>query len=344
MKNLQPETEDYAVVELFDTTGGQRTPLYRSDNFDEVNSDSTAMTRATVIETASAKWEMLGAMTTESVSSARRSRPAGVLWGGTLFSFVLAGFIYLLLANRVQVWAEREARTLESAKDELLALASHQLRTPATGVKQYIGMLKEGLVGKLTPMQEEIVDKAYESNERQLTTINEMLFVARIDAGQMNLKKRRFDMRALVADIVDEQTSAIELQHQRCTVNLPNKPVYFRGDSQFIRMAFENILSNASKYTKPGGKINVDLSVTRKTLKFRVADTGVGVSDADKHLLFLKFSRIPNELTGKVSGTGIGLYLAKKIVDSHSGKLQFESQPHKGSVVTISLPYASSSN
>lgn len=271
-------------------------------------------------------------------SAELRKRPANVLWGGLVFSVVVALLIYVLLASRARKLAYADEAEIQEAKDELLALASHQLRTPATGVKQYIGMLREGFAGNLAPNQQEILNKAYESNERQLMTINEMLSVARADSGRLLLEKTRMELGKLLSDIVAEQKKSFEQQSQTVSLTVPKKPIYYAADPQYFRMAIENILNNANKYTPPGGTVKVRLKRSREEAQIYIEDTGVGVEERDYPLLFKKFSRIPNELTSKVSGSGIGLYLAKSIIIEHGGHIDFSSKPGVGSLFVITLP------
>jgi signal transduction histidine kinase len=229
-------------------------------------------------------------------------------------------------------------QTPQDAKDDFLALASHQLRTPATGVKQYLGMIVEGFAGPLTELQQKLINKAYESNERQLSIINEMLFVARADAGQVKIQEGNINLRLLVQDIIEEQQVAFRNKQQTCKINIPEGDVTIIGDEQYLRMAIENIVSNATKYTPEGGRIDVILTDNPEDITIEVCDTGVGVAEEDQDKLFKKFSRIPNNLSGVVSGSGLGLYLVKKVVESHKGSVTFKSKKGEGSKVKITLP------
>ena len=185
-----------------------------------------------------------------------------------------------------------------------------------------------------------LLEKAYESNERQLDTINEMLFVARADAGQLRIENEAFDLVEMLRNIVDEQKSVMTKKRQKITLTLPATEVLCRGDKQYLYMAIDNVINNASKYTHDGGEIFVELYTKHHVAIVHIQDTGVGVADKDKHLLFKKFSRIPNELTTRVSGSGIGLYFTKKVIDAHDGKIIFDSKLKKGSRVTILLKLA----
>ncbi len=340
--DLMDQTLDYTdqgySVQIYTVQPDSKRKIYESENFAAIDKQTNKQVSSTEIELSGIKWEIIGEATPEVVDSGTRQRSSSVAWGGIIFSFLIAGFIYLLLSNRSRDLAEKEERGIQAAKDELLALASHQLRTPATGVKQYVGMLREGFAGDLTEFQMQLLDKAHDSNERQLGTINEMLFVARADAGQLKLDRQEFNIRDLVSDIVEEQKGSIEQKNQTVTLKLPKKEVMIKGDKQYLRMAFENILNNAIKYTKEGGQIHVTLTSSYTDVTFRVADNGVGVPSEYRNMLFKKFSRVPNELTNKVVGSGIGLYLAKQIIDGHKGKITFESKSGTGSTVTIILP------
>ncbi|MCU0667682.1 MAG: ATP-binding protein, partial [Patescibacteria group bacterium] len=196
-------------------------------------------------------------------------------------------------------------------------------------------------IGQLTKLQKSLVDKAYESNERQLDTINEMLFVARADAGELNISIKKIDITRLVNGVTVDMRQMIAKNMQTMQINLPDKQLIINGDQQYLRMAIENIISNASKYTKPGGHISVCLiEMGEKSVQLSVKDNGVGINKSDLRLLFKKFSRIPNELTGKVVGSGIGLYLVRKIIDAHHGEIIVDSTEDVGTTINIILPKA----
>lgn len=323
---------------IYGAVGNNKQPIYESKNFQKINQSRDRQDIIKSIDLQGVKWQIEGVASPEIVSSNQRERSSMVLVGGILFSIFIATSIYILLSTRAKALAQKEEIGIQQAKDELLALASHQLRTPATGVKQYVGMLREGFAGPLTKTQKKLLDKAYASNERQLNTINEMLMVAKADAGHLSMKTETVNMKKLLKDVVDEQRSTISERDQKCTLKLPNNEVSAKVDGQYVRIAIENLLTNATKYTKRGGQIRVELTSTRQKISIKVRDNGVGVDEKDKDMLFKKFSRIQNELTSDVIGSGIGLYLTKQIIDSHNGSIIFESTPNKGSQVTLVIP------
>lgn len=231
-----------------------------------------------------------------------------------------------------------EELRLDKARDEFIALASHQLRTPATGVKQYAGMLLEGYGGKLSGQQMTMVKTIYESNERQIMIINELLRIAQLDAGQITLDTKKTDITQLIRDITTEHDGVIQSRSQILTISCPITPLYAEIDSAHMRMALENIVDNASKYSPENKKIFIDISRVAKGVKIEVKDQGVGMDKKEIDQIFEKFVRIDNPLSTEVGGTGLGLYWVKKILDLHGAKLIVKSARDKGSTFTITIP------
>ena len=229
-------------------------------------------------------------------------------------------------------------RELEQAKEEFVSLASHQLRTPATGVKAYISMLIDGYAGDLTPRQNKFLKKVFDTNERQLQIINDMLNVARVDGGRIVPEMAQTDLKALLQDIVDEQRPTIKERRQDLEVTVPALPVEATVDPQLMRMALENIVNNASKYTSEGGTIWVQLHPAKTAVVVEVRDSGVGVAPEDLSKLFHRFSRIDNPLSTKHGGTGLGLYLAQTIVRLHHGRITVDSRLGSGTTFRVELP------
>lgn len=227
---------------------------------------------------------------------------------------------------------------LERAKEDFVSLASHQLRTPATGIKAYVSMLLDGYAGKLSPRQRSFMEKIDESNERQLEVVNDMLNVARIDAGRMVPAVVEMDMTTLLAEVIDEQRQIIADREQILETDIGSGPIMMEGDPKLLRMVVDNLLSNASKYTPNGGRLSVTVSTTSRQFKVTVTDEGVGIARSDVSRLFQRFSRIDNQLSTARGGTGLGLYLAANIAALHGGVIEVSSQPGRGSRFTLKLP------
>lgn len=226
---------------------------------------------------------------------------------------------------------------IDQLKSEFISIASHQLRTPATAVKNFIGLLREGFAGKLTEEQKTLIEQAYVSNEHQLDIVNNLLYVARADSDEVKLKLAEIDLVALTQECVNEQKQIIATRKQKITVTTP-KTLRLTVDRQFVHMLIENLLTNATKYSPDGGKISVKISDRGKNAILSVIDNGVGIAAEDQPKLFQRFIRIENDLSTLRGGSGIGLYLAKRITDLHHGKIKVVSRLGRGSTFIVTLP------
>jgi len=227
---------------------------------------------------------------------------------------------------------------LNKAKEEFISLASHQLRTPATGVKQYVGMLLEGYAGEVSSTQREFLDQANESNDRQLRIIDDLLKVARVDSGYLALDKTPTDLVPLLESILKEQAACFAERQQHAIFKHTAVNSVVLIDSRKMRMVLENLIDNASKYTHRGKFITVTLSQSSAEVQIDVTDEGVGIATIDLSHLFQKFSRIDNDMSILVGGSGLGLYWAKKIVDLHGGSITVASVSGEGSTFTVTIP------
>lgn len=240
--------------------------------------------------------------------------------------------------NALLIKQQQDLRALNESKDEFISLASHQLRTPATGVKQLLGLLIQGFEGDVHPRHRDIIEKAYQANDRQISIVNSLLQVAQLDAGKVRLRKTNTDIGSLLHEIIEEQADTIASRHQTADYSSPAEPIYCAADPKYLRMALENVIDNASKYTPEEGRITVRAAQGRSGITITVTDTGVGIPKERLNELFQKFKRIPNELSQKVSGSGLGLYWAQQVVSLHGGCVDVTSVQGKGTTVTISLP------
>ncbi|MET0979707.1 MAG: PAS domain-containing sensor histidine kinase [Candidatus Saccharimonadales bacterium] len=244
----------------------------------------------------------------------------------------------LIAANKLLKHQRLELESLNNVKDAFISLASHQLRTPATGIKQFLGLLLEGYAGPLTDQQMTYVQKAYASNERQIDLVNSLLRTAQIDAGKVILNKSPANLEALIREIVESLRDVFETRKQTVEIIATEQLSDIYIDQARMRMVFENLIDNASKYTDDGGRIVITLSQKNLYASISIRDTGVGVSESDIKHIFDKFNRIPNKLSDKAGGTGLGLYWAKRIVDLHKGTIKVHSQIDVGTEFIIRIP------
>lgn len=245
---------------------------------------------------------------------------------------------YALQRKRVEEQRIQHLVELNRSKDEFISIASHQLRTPATSVKQYVGMLLEGFVGELEPKQEALLVKAYESNERQLKIVTDLLRVAQVDAGKIMLRKKHTLLNPFLEEIVADNEGMFLGRKQTISFVKPKVNALVFVDPASMRMVLENIIDNASKYSEESTTTRVTVRHTADEVWIQVSDEGVGIDPENKKRLFKKFSRLDNSLSTKVGGTGLGLYWARKIVELHGGKITYSANQAKGTTFVIKLP------
>ena len=236
--------------------------------------------------------------------------------------------------------SNRKLKKLDEAKDEFISMASHQLRTPLTSVKGYISLVMEGDAGKLTEPQLKLLQEAFTAAQRMVYLIGDFLNVSRLKTGRFVLETKRTDIAQLVNDEVSHLNSTAV--RRRITVNY-QRPAQFpivTIDANKMRQVIMNFIDNAIFYSKPSSLVDVVLLNTGKEIRFEVHDTGIGVPEAERHMLFTKFFRASNARRVRPDGTGIGLFMAKKVITAHGGSMILETKENKGSTFGFSLPIA----
>lgn len=228
---------------------------------------------------------------------------------------------------------------LDATKDEFVSMASHQLRTPLTSIKGYISMVLDGDVGKITPEQRKLLEEAFTSSERMVHLIGDFLNVSRLQTGKFMIEFTDTD----ICDLVRQEVDAIQ---QIAAAHGTSVQFKKRGripklhiDENKIRQVVMNFIDNAIYYSPDSSDpINVSLCVEDGNVVLRVIDNGMGVPKAEQKQLFTKFFRAKNARNQRPDGTGVGLFLAKKVIDGHGGKLIFESTEGQGSTFGFRLP------
>lgn len=226
---------------------------------------------------------------------------------------------------------------VEHTQSDFISIASHQLRTPATAVKTYLAMLENGMAGELNDQQKKYLQLAFESNERQLDIVNDLLLTASSEAGSLILHKVNTDVSKLVQHVLNGFEEVVKSRQHTLTMHI-SEDITAIVDPSYYRMVIENLMSNACKYTPAGGNLEVSLKKKGKKFVLTVKDNGVGISSQQRNRLFKKFSRIENSLSSEAGGSGIGLYLLNQIVELHGGSILVDSEEKKGTAFTISMP------
>lgn len=234
-----------------------------------------------------------------------------------------------------------QLQRLDKAKDEFVSMASHQLRTPLTTVKGYISMVMDGDAGKISADQHNLLNEAFLSSERMVNLVNDFLNVSRIQTGKFIIDKHPTDLSKLVAQEIDRLRSSAISRDMEFVYNKPDDLPLINIDEGKIREVVMNFSDNAIYYSHEGSKIYVSLAIVDGNAVFKVTDTGIGVPEDEQAGLFSKFYRASNAKRQRPDGTGVGLFLAKKVITAHDGKVIFETAQDQGSTFGFSLPIES---
>jgi signal transduction histidine kinase len=265
----------------------------------------------------------------------QKSLEHALIVAGIMICFIF--IITFVMASYFQKALTKE-RATEGVKNEFLSLASHQLRTPASNVKQYLGLLLEGYLGKLKPEQKDAIEVANRNNEIGINIINDLLGVAKLDLDKIRLKKKKLNIYLLVKEVVEDYRPQLRDRKQTIKFERAVKKVEADADAYYLKSVFENLLDNASKYSPKKTRILIRVEQNAKRIVISIKDEGIGIRKNEKSKLFKKFSRIPSESTSNVEGSGLGLYWVKQIVELHGGRISVKSSHGRGSTFIVEFP------
>ena len=223
-------------------------------------------------------------------------------------------------------------------KRDVISTVSHQLRTPLTSVRMALHLLLEEKVGSLTEKQEELLIAAKEDSERLYTILEQLLNISRIESGKAQIDQRVLSCNELVFESVEPFRRAAQDLGISLEVNLPDDLPEVIADTMLIAQVFANLLSNALKYTNPGGKVSISAEATDESVLLSVSDTGQGIPSQYLKKILEQFFRVPGQ--GGDSGVGLGLSIVQEIVSAHGGVVNVESIEGEGSTFTFSLQRA----
>jgi two-component system sensor histidine kinase/response regulator len=242
--------------------------------------------------------------------------------------------------RRLAAESERLRREKEMMRENFITLVSHQLRSPLTSVKQYFGVIREGFAGDVTEKQKEIIRKAGGYIDSLLKLINDWLDVSRVEAGRIRDKSEPVSLAAVLSEAAEALKPQAQAKKVVIELNITDNLPQLIGDPNCLREAFLNLLSNAIIYNREGGTVTVTAKEQGDELVVEVSDTGIGISKENLPFIFDEFFRVKSKETQHISGTGLGLPIAKKIIEAHNGCVKVASEPGKGTNFSILLPKA----
>ncbi|MBI3671629.1 PAS domain-containing sensor histidine kinase [Candidatus Azambacteria bacterium] len=229
-------------------------------------------------------------------------------------------------------------KEIDKAKTEFVSLASHQLRTPLAIIKWYSELLLSGDAGKMTVKQKDYINEMHRGGVRMIGLVNALLNVSRIELGKLGITPEPANLSAMA------NSALLDFVPQIKDKKLKIKKLFEKGlskvpvDLKLMRAIFQNLISNAVKYTPEKGEIKIGIKKENSEIVISVADTGYGIPKNQKDKIFSKLFRADNIMKKDVDGTGLGLYLVKAIVDEARGRIWFESEENKGTTFYISFP------
>jgi signal transduction histidine kinase len=230
-------------------------------------------------------------------------------------------------------------RDLDQIKSQFVSVAAHQLRTPLAGIRWTLYALLEEQVGKLNADQKKFAGDAYQATTRLIDLVNDLLDVSRLEEGRFGFKIKRAAFVPIVTSVYEGFQSMAKNKGIDLSLTLPEKELPLLDiDEEKVGIALENFIENAIKYTVPPGSVSVKVIEESDQVSVEVSDTGIGIPKDQVPRVFEKFFRGENAQLFQTSGTGLGLYVSKNIVEHHGGAVYFKTEENKGSVFTFSLP------
>lgn len=231
-----------------------------------------------------------------------------------------------------------ERKRLDKLKDDLISAVSHELRIPLTIVKGAVSNLQDGIAGSLRPEQLKLLEIADRNITRLTRLINNLLDLSRLESGQIQITQNKMDAAALVGQMLKDLKLEAKKRKLRLQARLPPKLPFVYADPELIHQVFSNLLDNALRFAKTRINLEAKTSDSEGKVTFRVCDDGKGIPFENQKRLFSKFYQVERFAQGKgYQGTGLGLNIAKEIVDRHGGKIWVESEKNQGTAFCFTL-------
>jgi signal transduction histidine kinase len=232
-----------------------------------------------------------------------------------------------------------ELKRINENKSDIISITAHQLRTSLSALKWILKMFIDKDLGELNNEQSELMNKAFSSNERMLTLVNDLLTLNHAEDASIKYNFKQIDFLELVEQTLFEfsgetNKKGIEFIFLRPETHLPN----INCDEEMIRVVLQNLIENSIKYSNSGGKVFVSIKQIDNNIQISIRDSGIGIDSSDKNNIFQKFFRAPNAIEKDCIGSGLGLFTTKNIIEKHNGKIWFENTQSEGVTFFVSLP------
>jgi PAS domain S-box-containing protein len=230
----------------------------------------------------------------------------------------------------------------ERAKSRFITTVSHELRTPMTSVKGYVDLLIGGMAGEISATQRRFLSTIKINADRMINVINNMIYVSDLDGAPFQLDVKPTDIAEQINEAVAAIREQMEVRDLTLSLDVADDLPLARADPTRLRQVLDNLLSNACQFTYPGGQIKISAQVhdadSSSLLLVSIADTGVGIAPEEQERIFAPFYRAENPLEVEASGVGVGLTIARSLVQAHGGRMWVKSKPGRGSIFYFTLP------
>lgn len=230
----------------------------------------------------------------------------------------------------------------KSLTSDFADLASHQLRTPLSGMKWMLELLQRPTTGTLNKKQKDFVEKIAFFNDRLITLVNDLLEVSKVERGRTKLYLQPTDLTVIIRSVLKDKEKEIKKKNLKVSFTVEQEPFpVVRTEPSKIKQAFHNLIENAFAYTHDNGQIDIDLVLIKAKsdmLQCSITDTGIGIPQSEQRQIFSKFFRGTNVSKLESVGTGLGLYIAKAFIEASQGKIWFKSKQGEGTTFYFTLP------
>lgn len=234
----------------------------------------------------------------------------------------------------------QKSRTSLQEKSQFVSVVSHELRTPLTSIKGSLGLIRAGMFGQTEDGLKEMIEIAYNNSSRLSLLIDDLLDLEKAEAGKMEYRFKYLDLSELVFSVIEANNSYAELHDVEFRLIGELSPVFVYGDENRLMQVMANILSNAAKFSHKGSFVDIGIERAGETVRVFVKDYGIGIPSESRTKVFEKFAQIDASDRRQTGGTGLGMSISRLIVESHGGKIDFESKPGEGTTFHIDLSVA----
>jgi len=240
--------------------------------------------------------------------------------------------------RRLALKSARLQQEKEKMRENFITLVSHQLRSPLVSIRQYFEVILEGFAGEVASKQKEMIKEASKRIDELLKLVNDWLNMSRIEDDNLVEKFEPVALPAVLSETIELLKPLAEVRKVTLETDFCDSPSVVQGNKEALKQAFTNLVSNAINYNIEGGTVTVSTKEEHNHLVAEVSDTGIGISQENLHFIFDEFFRVKTKETRGVTGSGLGLPIAKRIIEAHNGSIKVVSRPGKGTTFAILLP------